>query len=130
MHRTARLGGVLSAVALTAGSLGTTALALPAHAAKPTACSQQQKQLDQAEAALARVTAVFEHQQDRVARSEHRAAQADTAHERNAARKAVRAAKHDRSEARKDKKAQQQRVSKAEYRLEACQGQEDDTAEG
>jgi hypothetical protein len=123
MNTTTRIAGIAAGITLTLGSVVATA---PSYAADhtgstPAACAQQQKQVDKAEDALARVTAVFEHQQAKVAKAKHRSATADSAHERNAARHALQGAKHDRNDAKAAKKAQQQRLAKAQARLAACQ---------
>ncbi len=125
MRTSTRTAGALAAMALTLGTLGTitatSANAAGSDSAKPAACAQEQKQLDKANEALTRVTAVFDKQQDKVAKAKDQSEAAMTAHERNEARKALAAAKKDRDMAKKDKKAQQQRVEKAQVRLTECQ---------
>lgn len=125
MRTSTRTAGALAAIALTVGSLGTittvSANAAGSGSDQPAACAQQQKQLDKANDALARVTAVFERQQDKVKHAKHESQAATTAHERNEARKELAAAKKDRDTAKKAKKAQQERVEKAQARLDECQ---------
>lgn len=123
MRTANRIAGIAAGVTLTLGSLGTIGGIAPSDAAdqQPAACAQQQTQVDKAEAALARLTAVFEQQQTKVKKAKHRAEAADTAQERNAAKHALQRAKHDRDEAKANKKAQQQRVAKAQARLASCQ---------
>ncbi|HTW15512.1 MAG TPA: hypothetical protein VMF51_10310 [Nocardioides sp.] len=123
MHTATRTAGVLAGVALTLGSLSTIASS-PVSAAPPAPCAQQQKQVDKATDALARVTAVFERQKDKVAKARGEVRAADTARERRQAKRQVAEAKADRADARTDKKAQQQRLAKAEARLEKCQAQQ------
>ncbi|SDC16052.1 hypothetical protein [Nocardioides lianchengensis] len=123
MHVSTRVAGVVAGVTLTLGSLGTLTTA-PATAVQKAPCAQQQKQVDKATAALARVTAVFERQQDKVAKARHEVRAADTARERRAARAELREAKEDRGDARAAKKAQQQRLAKAEARLDRCEAQQ------
>lgn len=125
MHTSTRFAGVAAGITMAFGSIAVVTPAVATAPAKPAACTQQQKQVDRAESALARVTAVFERQQAKVKKAKHRATAADTAHQRNAARKALRKAKHDKTEAAKTKRAQQQRLAKAEDRLETCQAEQD-----
>jgi hypothetical protein len=93
-----------------------------AHADKPGSepCAAQQTKADKAEAALARVTAVFEHQQTKVERLQAQLAAATTTEEQQKIQarldKALAQKQHD----KKAKKAQQQRVAKAEQRLADC----------
>jgi len=125
MRTSTRTAGALAAIALTVGSLGTmttvSANATGSDSSKPAACAQEQKQLDKANEALAKVTAVFEKQKDKVAKAKDQSEAATTAHQRNEARKALAAAKKDRDEAKKDKTAHQERVEKAQARLADCQ---------
>ncbi len=121
-----RVAGIVAGLALSVGALGAPALASAGEPAgnEPAACAKEQSHLDKAEAALARLTAVFEHQQEKVKKAKKHAAQADTAQERNRARKALREAKAARDDAKETKRAQQQRVAKAQERLEACQAEQ------
>lgn len=123
MHPATRTAGVLAGAALTLGSLSTIASS-PVSAAPPAPCAQQQKQVDKATEALARVTAVFERQKDKVAKARGEVRAADTARERRQAKREVAEAKADRADARTNKKAQQQRLAKAEARLEKCQAEQ------
>ncbi|MCW2813435.1 MAG: hypothetical protein JWN84_890 [Nocardioides sp.] len=121
MHTATRAAGVLAGLTLTFGSLGAVAPAVAADAPEKAPCAQQQTQVDRAEDALTRLTAVFERKQAKVEKAKDRAAAADTAQERNAARKALRTAKAEKAEAKEAKGAQQQRLAKAQERLEECQ---------
>jgi organic radical activating enzyme len=93
-----------------------------AHADKPGGepCAQQQAQADKAEAALARVTAVFEHQQTKVERLQAALAAATTEEEKAQIQAKLDKALAHKQHAKKAKKAQQQRVAKAEQRLADC----------
>lgn len=120
MHTATRIAGIAAGLTLTLGTLSTGAAAYAVDG-EPAACAQQQAQVDRAEDALARVTAVFENKQAKVTKAKQRAAAADTAQERNAARKALQRAKNVRDDAKDDKRAQQQRLAKAQERLADCQ---------
>ena len=120
MHTATRIAGIAAGITLTLGTLSTGGAAYAVDH-KPAACAQQQAQVDKAEGALARVTAVFENKQTKVKKAKQRAAAADTAQERTAARKALQRAKNVRDEAKGDKKAQQQRLTRAQARLADCQ---------
>jgi hypothetical protein len=93
-----------------------------AHADKPGSepCATQQAQADKAEAALARVTAVFEHQQTKVERLQAQLAAATTDEEKAKIQAKLDKALAHKQHAKKAKKAQMQRVAKAEQRLEDC----------
>ncbi|UMG92394.1 hypothetical protein [Nocardioides sp. TF02-7] len=106
-------------------SLGAATLAVPTLAAaaadEPTGpCAVRQAQVDRAEDALARVTAVFERQQDRVAKAKKRVAKADTRAEKRSAKAVLARAKDKKSDVAKDRKAQKMRLTKALERLEDC----------
>ena len=93
-----------------------------AHADKPGSepCAQQQAQADKAQAALDRVTAVFAHQKTKVERLQEQLAAATTTEEQQKIQarldKALAQKQHD----KKAKKAQQQRLAKAQQRLADC----------
>lgn len=121
MHLTTRLAGALAGSALTLGVLA----AAPAVAGEPVEpCAKQQQKVDDAEAALERVTAVFERQKDKVEKARRQKDEADTPREEKAADRALERAKDGREEARKDKKAQKQRLARAEDRLEDCRAEQ------
>ena len=120
MRTSTRFASVVAGLTL---ALGTTTIASPADA-KPAPCAQEQKQVDRAEDALARVTAVFERQKEKVAKAKAEVRQSETARERQEAKKALSEAKHDRDKAARAKKAQQQRVEKANERLTECQAEQ------
>lgn len=122
MHTATRVAGIVAGLTMTIGSIASmpTSYAAEHDTSKPAACAQEQTQLDKAKDALVRVTAVFDRQQAKVRKAKHRAEAADTAQERNRARRALAEARKDRDEAAKDKKAQQQRVARAQARLDKC----------
>jgi hypothetical protein len=120
MRTTTRIAGAVAGVALALGSLGT----VPASAEKPAPCAQQQTQVDRAEAALARVNLVFQHQQAKVKKAKHEVKVADTGRERTNAKRDLAHAKAKRDHVKKAKTAQQQRLAKAEARLDACQAKQ------
>ena len=117
MHRMSKLAvaGFFTATALTVG-------ASPAAVAAPDGepCAKQAAQVAKAEDALARVTAVFEKQQTKVKRAKKAVDKADTNAEENAAEAALEKAVDKKDKAKKAKKAQQQRLAKAQQRLEDC----------
>jgi hypothetical protein len=115
-----RVAGLTATAAISlAGALGTAAHADDAQVTDP--CAQQQAQVEKAAGALERVTAVFARQQERVAKTKEVVAAAEAGREKAAARRALAAAKQDRDETKVTKRAQQQRLAKAQERLTACQ---------
>ncbi len=125
MRLSTRTAGTVAALALSVSVLATPALAAqPDASSKPEPCAQQQKQADKAEAALERLTARLEAKQAEVAKEKKAKKNADTAAEHRSAKADLAQAKDDRTEAKKDKKAQQQRVAKANERLEKCQAEQ------
>jgi hypothetical protein len=109
---------LLSTVALTVG-----AAPLAAHADKPDRepCAKQEAQVQKAEDALARVTAVFAAQQAHVADARQDVKHADSRSERAQAVAALHDAKVKKEKVAKTKKAQQMRLAKANERLAACE---------
>jgi hypothetical protein len=101
-------------------SLGATPVA---HADKPGSepCAKQEQQVAKAEAALAHVTAVFEHQQTKVERLQAALAAATTPEEQARLQARLDRELAKKQHVKKDKKAQQQRLAKAEQRLADCQ---------
>ncbi|GAB3264900.1 hypothetical protein [Nocardioides dilutus] len=91
----------------------------PAPADGP--CATQEAKVAKAEAALARVTAVFERQKDRVAAAEAAVAAATTDKELAKAEKRLAKAVAKAADAKKEKKAQKKRLAKAEERLAECE---------
>jgi len=84
-------------------------------------CAQQEQQVTKAEAALAHVTAVFEHQQTKVERLQAALAAATTDEERAKIQAKLTKALAQKQHAKKAKKAQLQRLAKAEEALADCQ---------
>ena len=83
-------------------------------------CAAQQVRVDRAEDALARVTAVFDAQKDKVAHARAALEKAETKVKQAKAKAALQRALDRKAEVAKAKKAQQQRLAKATARLEAC----------
>ena len=83
-------------------------------------CAAQQVRVDRAEDALARVTAVFERQKEKVQHAQAALERAETRVQQAKAKAALRAARERKAAAAADKKAQQMRLAKATERLEAC----------
>ena len=120
MSLSIRVAGLTATAAITlAGALGAAAHADDAPVTDP--CAQQQAQVDKATEALARVTAVFARQQERVEAKQEVVAEANAGREKAAARHALKAAKDALAETKSTKRAQQQRLAKATERLTACQ---------
>jgi pantothenate kinase type III len=84
-------------------------------------CAQQEQQVAKAQDALARVTAVFDHQQTKVERLRAALAAATTPEEQARIQARLDQALAAKQHVKKDKKAQQQRLAKAEQRLADCQ---------
>ena len=108
------------AAAATMLSLGTGPLA---QADKPgdEPCAKQEQKVTKAEAALAHVTAVFEHQQTKVERLQAALAAATTDEERAKIQAKLDKALAQKQHVKKAKKAQVQRLAKAEEALADCQ---------
>ncbi len=104
-------------------SLGATPLA---HADKPGSepCAKQEQKVTKAEDALAHLAEVFAHQQTKVERLEERLAAATTPEEQARIQAKLDKALAKQQHAKKDKKAQQQRLAKAEDRLADCQAEQ------
>lgn len=119
MSRFTQLCGAAAATALLS-----VALSPIAHAEDPPAdgpCATESQQVAKAEDALARVTAVFERQKDKVKDAEADVADADSAAEQTKAEKALDKAKAKKEKTKKAKKAQLQRLAKARERLAECE---------
>lgn len=121
--RTYAAAGVAALALGTLGSLAPAGAAAPAISGKPdkTPCAQQQEQVDRAEDALARVTAVFAHQKTKVERLQERLAAATTPQEQARLQAQLDRATAQEQHTKKDKVAQRQRLAKAEQRLADCQ---------
>lgn len=118
MHRIRMTTAALVSVA----ALTVTGAPVAAHAAAPAdSCAKQQTQVDNAQKALDRVTAVFAKQQTRVKHARAELKHADNRSEKAKARAELHAAKVKKEKVAKAKKAQQQRLAKATTRLDACQ---------
>ena len=84
-------------------------------------CAQQEQQVTKAEAALAHVTAVFAHQKTKLERLQEQLAAATTPEEQAEIQAKIDKTLAKKQHTKKDKKAQQQRLAKAQARLAACQ---------
>ena len=93
-----------------------------AHADQPGSepCATQQQKVTKAEEALARVTAVFAHQKTKVERLQEALAAATTPEEQAKIQAKLDKALAQKQHAKKAKKAQVQRLAKAEARLADC----------
>jgi chromosome segregation ATPase len=118
MRTSTRVAAAIASATLVLGPIA--AVTQSAQAAEPEPCAQQQTQVDRAEDALARVTAVFERAKAKVARAKAHLENADNGTEKAQARRALARAKADLAAARKAKKAQVERLAKAQARLDEC----------
>lgn len=119
MHAGTRAASIVAGLTLGLGALAT-APATAGHHDSAEPCAKQEQKVEKATAALERVTAVFERQQDKVADARDDVADADSGSERRAAKADLAAAKAARAEAKTTKKAQLQRLAKAQERLDTC----------
>ena len=127
MHITTRVDGGAAALALSLGALASPAMADGHDGSNaPEACSKEQKQLDKAEDALERLTAVFEAKKEKVKKAKKEKKNADKGAEKRAAKADLAKAKDKRSDAKENQKAQQKRVEKASERLEKCEAAQED----
>ena len=94
-----------------------------AHADQPGSepCAKQEQQVTKAEEALEHVTAVFAHQKTKVERLQEALAAATTPEEQAKIQAKLDKALAQKQHAKKAKKAQLQRLAKAEARLADCQ---------
>ncbi|MDX6374542.1 MAG: hypothetical protein QOD98_3530 [Nocardioidaceae bacterium] len=104
-------------------SLGAGPVAHAAYDGKPGGepCAKQAHQVAKAQDALAHVTAVFEHQQTKVERLQEALAAATTPEQQAKLQARLDKALAQKQHEKKAKKAQQQRLTKAEARLADCQ---------
>jgi peptidoglycan hydrolase CwlO-like protein len=109
---------LIAAAALSTG--GVTLASAASHAPQHTACSQQQAQLDRAQAKLDALTTKFAAQAAKV-RKDRKAVAATTGSAKAQARKALAADKATKAHTAKAKKAQVQRVAHATAALTTCQ---------
>ena len=109
-------------VATAAAAVLSLGLGSPAHADETSTdgpCATQVAQVAKAEAALTRVTAVFEAKKDKVAEATAAVAAATTEELATAERRLAKA--QEKAAKAKDKKAQKQRLAQAEARLAECE---------
>lgn len=124
-----RIATMTAGLALSISSL---AVAGTAHADDPTdpttePCATQTAKVEKAEAALARVTAVFERQAAKVKEAKGELRAAEKANEKAIEKKQLAEAKAKKDEAKKAKKAQLQRLAKAQERLATCEAEAAET---
>ena len=117
--RTAALA-VTTAV-LSLGATPVVSADTPSDTPSDTPCATQETQVAKAEAALARVTAVFAHQKDQVAKWQERLDAATTPEEQARIEKRLNQALAKKADAKFAKKAQQKRLAKANERLAECE---------
>ena len=86
-------------------------------------CATQVAQVEKAEDALARVTAVFAKQKTKVKKAREAVQEADSKSEKAAAKKALAKAKAAKDETKENKRAQQMRLAKALERLAKCRAE-------
>lgn len=124
MSVTTRLASITASAALTFTAFGVVA-AYADDSSTTDPCAQQQVQVDKAQSALERVTAVFARQQERVDAAREADDEADdeaaAGPEKAAAQRALKEAKQAKAETKATKRAQQQRLAKATERLTTCQ---------
>lgn len=122
MQRSTRVTAALAGLTLSFGAL----MAPGAHAAEAPKepCAKQTTQVANAEDALARVTAVFAKQQAKVKKAKKAVVKADTRSEKAKAKRALAAAKVKKEHVKKAKKAQLQRLAKAQARLADCEAKQ------
>lgn len=112
----------VTALLATAVTTGAMSAATADDAATPSpSCARQQAQVDRAAAKLEQLQAVFRHEKRDLKKAEHALAVADTAQEKRHAKVDVAHARSDVAEAAKVKKAQVQRVARAQQRLADCE---------
>ncbi len=124
MPTTTRIAAIVASATLSLGAWGLAPQADASQSQPKEPCAQQQTQVDRAQGALDRVSAVFAHQQVKVHKAKKDVRHADEANEKAAAKRELADAKSHRTEAKKDKVAQQQRLAKAQQRLDRCEAEQ------
>lgn len=120
----ARTYAVAAGLATAVMSLGAVAPAQAEPSSEP--CAKQERQVTKAEEALAHVTEVFAHQKTKIERLQERLAEATTPEEQARIQAKLDKAMAQKQHVKKDKKAQQQRLAKAEERLATCLAEQAD----
>ncbi len=110
-----------TAVAASILALGMAAVAHAQSTPDESPCAAQAAKVEKAQGALARVTAVFERQKDKVTKAQAKLDEAETPAEVEKAEKKLEKAQAKKADASKAKKAQFQRLAKAQERLEECE---------
>lgn len=118
-----RFSGLAATAAIALSGLVVAPSAMADEAPETAPCAEQQAKVDKAEDALARVTAVFARQQAKVEKAKKVVEQAEAGREKALARKALSEAKDTRDDTKVTKRAQQQRLAKAQERLATCEAE-------
>jgi len=124
MSVSTRFCGLAATAAIAIAGFAVAPSATADETTEPVPCASQQAKVDKAEDALERVTAVFARQQAKVKRAKKVVEQAEAGREKALARKALSKAKDVRDETKVTKRAQQQRLAKAEERLATCEAEQ------
>jgi septal ring factor EnvC (AmiA/AmiB activator) len=119
--RIARTLAVVSTTALMSLAFSPVADAAPGGKPGTEPCAHQAAQVQKAEDALAHVTTVFAHQKTKIERLQEALAAATTPEEQARLQAKLDKALAKKQHAKKAKKAQLQRLAKAQERLAACQ---------
>lgn len=119
-----RFSGLAATAAIALSGLVVAPSATADEAPETAPCAAQQAKVDKAEDALERVTAVFARQQAKVKKAKKTVAQAEAGREKALARKALAKAKDKKNDTKVTKRAQQQRLSKAQERLATCEAEQ------
>lgn len=119
-----RFSGLAATAAIALSGLVVAPSATADEAPETAPCAAQQAKVDKAEDALERVTAVFARQQTKVKKAKKTVAQAEAGREKALARKALAKAKDKKNDTKVTKRAQQQRLSKAQERLATCEAEQ------
>lgn len=119
-----RFSGLAATAAIALSGLVVAPSATADEAPETAPCAAQQAKVDKAEDALERVTAVFARQQVKVKKAKKTVEQAEAGREKALARRALSKAKENRDETKTTKRAQQQRLAKAQERLATCEAEQ------
>jgi hypothetical protein len=119
-----RFSGLAATAAIALSGLVVAPSAMADEAPETAPCAEQQAKVDKAEDALERVTAVFARQQARVQKAKKVVEQAEAGRQKALARKALSRAKDTRDDTKVTKRAQQQRLAKAQERLATCEAEQ------
>jgi hypothetical protein len=124
MSVSTRFCGLAATAAIAFAGFAVAPSATADETTEPVPCASQQAKVDKAEEALERVTAVFARQQAKVKKAKKVVEQAEAGREKALARKALADAREKKNETKVTKRAQQQRLAKAEERLATCEAEQ------